>query len=155
MCNSIMQLQEESSACPKTQTNSEHSSVLGVLCYYRFIIVIVIFPLSFDHKFIREYWCWIVVWLFLHISFDITDLCIGGSIIQFHSAMMDLADDCCPDDPKKQLQCSGNCSFHLFHITWGAYFDNIFIHYFDYWEHWWVATPEFKYSNIWLFHVRS
>ena len=50
-----MQLQEESSACPKTQTNSEHSSVLGVLCYYGFIIVIVIFALSFDHKFICEY----------------------------------------------------------------------------------------------------
>ena len=39
MCNSIMQLQEESSACAKTQSNSEHSSVLGV--------VIVIYALKF------------------------------------------------------------------------------------------------------------
>ena len=156
MCNSIMQLQEEISACAKTQTNSEHSSVLGVLCYHGFIIVIVIYALSFDHKFIREYWCWIVVWLFLHISFDIADLYIGDFIIQSpHSATMYLADNCCSDDPKKQLQCCRNCSFHLFHITWGTYLDNIFIHYFDYWECWWVATPGFKYSDIWLFYVRS
>ena len=95
VCNSIMQLHEESSACTKTQTNSEHSSVLGVLCYYGFIIVIIIFALSFDHKFIREYWCWIVVWLFLRVSFDIADLCIGGCIIQSRSATMDSAGDCC------------------------------------------------------------
>ena len=155
MCNSIMQLQEESSACPKTQTNSEPSSVLGVLCYYGFIIVIVIFALSFDRKFIREYWCWIVVWLFLRVSFDIADLCIRGSIIQSHSATMDSAGDCCPDYP---LQCSGNCFFHLFYITWDAYLNSVFIRYFDHQECWWVATPGLnssKYSNIWLFHVAS
>ena len=115
MCNAATG--SRSSACARTQTNSEHSSMLLIkLCNCRFIVVEK-YVLNFEHEFIREYWRRIVIGLLL-----LAVLHISRFIVFSYSTAVDSKDYHCPDCPKKWSWCSGKCNHQLFHcLAWDIY----------------------------------
>ena len=130
MCNTATG--SRSSACARTQTNSEHSSMLLMkLCNCRFIVV-AIYVSNFEHEFIHEYWCCIIIGLFL-----LAVLHISGSIVFSCLTAVDSTDHHCLDCPKKQSWYSGKCNPQLFHcLTWDIYLNRVANCHFNYWECW-------------------
>ena len=150
MCNTATG--SRSSACARTQTNSEHSSMLLMkLCNCRFIVV-AIYVSNFKHGFIREYWCCIIIGLFL-----LAVLHISGSIVFSCSTAVDSTDHHCLDCPKNNHDILESVTLS-FSTAWPetststelpivtSTIGNIGSY---------TMTQLIQYTNIWLFWVAS